>query len=66
MATLILGFVLGLLAGPIVRSWIVWREYKAASHEAWLAAETLRRLEEDAGHRSEGSSEIDAHDRRWP
>lgn len=44
METLILGFVLGLLAGPSIRSWIVWREHRAASREAWLAEETLRRL----------------------
>lgn len=47
METLILGFVLGLAAGPVIRSWIVWREYQAASREAWLAEETLRRLEEE-------------------
>ncbi|MGH2711665.1 MAG: hypothetical protein ACRDH9_10740 [Actinomycetota bacterium] len=45
MAMLILGFVLGVLAGPIIRSWIVWREYQAASRRAWLDNETLRRLE---------------------
>ncbi|MGH2691685.1 MAG: hypothetical protein ACRDHM_04210 [Actinomycetota bacterium] len=47
METLILGFVLGLIAGPVIRSWIVWREYQAASREAWLADETLRRLEQE-------------------
>lgn len=46
MEMLILGFVLGLIASPVIRSWIVWREYQAASREAWLADETLRRLEE--------------------
>ena len=45
MDTLILGFVLGLAAYPAIRSWIVWREYRDASREAWLAEETLRRLE---------------------
>jgi hypothetical protein len=43
--TLILGFVLGLIASPVIRSWIVWREYRDASRQAWLADETLRRLE---------------------
>lgn len=53
MATLILGFVLGLLAGPVIRSWIVWREYKEASRQAWLAEETLRRMEEETDHSRE-------------
>jgi hypothetical protein len=47
MEMLILGFLLGLAAGPVVRSWVVWREYRAASREAWLAEETLRRLEDE-------------------
>ena len=45
MAELILGFVLGLIASPVIRSWIVWREYREASRQAWLADETLKRLE---------------------
>jgi hypothetical protein len=47
MAELILGFVLGLIASPVIRSWIVWREYREASRQAWLADETLKRLEEE-------------------
>jgi hypothetical protein len=47
MELLILGFLLGLAAGPVIRSWIVWREHQAASREAWLAEETLRRLEDE-------------------
>jgi hypothetical protein len=54
METLILGFVLGLLAGPAIRSWIVWREYRAASREAWLAEETLRRLGAEGATPGEG------------
>ena len=46
MATFILGLAIGLIASPIIRSWIVWREYRAASRAAWLASETLRRLED--------------------
>jgi hypothetical protein len=47
METFLLGVVLGLALGPVVRSWIVWREYQAASREAWLADEALRRLEDE-------------------
>jgi hypothetical protein len=47
MAELILGFVLGLIASPVIRSWIVWREYREASRQAWLADETLKRLEQE-------------------
>jgi hypothetical protein len=50
MVMLILGFLLGLAAGPFIRSWVVWREHRAASREAWLAEETLKRLE--AEHRA--------------
>jgi Zn-dependent protease with chaperone function len=47
MVAFILGFALGLIASPVIRSWLVWREYRAASRAAWLAGETLRRLEEE-------------------
>lgn len=47
METFILGVVVGLLASPTLRSWIVWREHQLASREAWLAEEALRRLELD-------------------
>jgi hypothetical protein len=47
MDMLILGFVFGLIASPVIRSWIVWREYRDASRQAWLADETLKRLEEE-------------------
>ena len=40
METFILGVVVGLLASPTLRSWIVWREHQLASREAWLAEET--------------------------
>ena len=47
MEMLILGFLAGLAAAPMLRSWVVWREHRAASRAAWLAEETLRRLEEE-------------------
>lgn len=66
MAELILGFVLGLIAAPVLRSWIVWREYQAASRQAWLADETLRRLEDAAGSRDgEGPDPDSVLNRRW-
>ena len=55
MAELILGFVLGLIASPVIRSWIVWREYRDASRQAWLADETLKRLEEELRPPSEAA-----------
>jgi hypothetical protein len=66
MAELILGFVLGLIAAPVIRSWIVWREYQSASRQAWLADETLRRLEaaETPEHGAEPAPD-EAGDRTW-
>jgi hypothetical protein len=57
MATLILGFVLGLLVSPILRSWIVWREYRDASRQASLAEQTLRWLEDQDRSSEESASE---------
>jgi Na+/glutamate symporter len=39
---LIVGFVLGLLIGPILRSWLTWKQYLEASREAQLHEEILR------------------------
>lgn len=39
------GLVLGLLIGPVVRSWLIWREYTCASREANLVADVLDRME---------------------
>lgn len=61
MATLMLGFVLGLLVSPILRSWIVWREYRAASKHAGLADQTIRWLEEQ-----DVSPELRESDHRRP
>ena len=47
MEMLILGFLIGLAVSPLIRSWIVWREHAAASREAWLTEEALRRLEHE-------------------
>ena len=49
MEMLILGILIGLAVSPTLRSWIVWREHAAASREAWLTEEALRRLEQDDG-----------------
>jgi H+/gluconate symporter-like permease len=45
----LLGLVAGLLIGPVVRSWLAWREYVAASREAQLTDAVLRRMAEPAG-----------------
>lgn len=42
-----LGFVLGLLTGPLLRSWLSWREATAASREADLARRVLDRMEDE-------------------
>ncbi len=52
MEQLILGFLVGLAVAPILRSWVVWREHRNASRAAWLAEETLRRLEEQYSRES--------------
>jgi Na+/glutamate symporter len=39
------GLVLGLLIGPVVRSWLIWREWVSASREANLVADVLDRME---------------------
>jgi hypothetical protein len=39
---LLLGIAIGLVLGPLFRSWIAWREYVDASREARLHEEILR------------------------
>ena len=39
---LLLGIIIGLAVGPILRSWLAWREYVDASREARLHEEALR------------------------
>ncbi len=41
---LIVGIAIGLLLGPALRSWLVWREHVDADREARLHEEILRRL----------------------
>ena len=39
------GLILGLLIGPVVRSWLIWREWVSASREANLVSDVLDRME---------------------
>jgi hypothetical protein len=39
------GLVLGLLIGPVVRSWLIWREWVSTSREANLVSDVLDRME---------------------
>jgi hypothetical protein len=39
---LVLGIVIGLAIGPLIRSWLAWREYLDASREARLHEDVLR------------------------
>jgi hypothetical protein len=43
---LLLGIVIGLAIGPLLRSWLAWREYVEASREARLTEDILRRMSE--------------------
>jgi hypothetical protein len=43
---LILGCFVGLLAGPLLRAWLIRREWTHASHEADLFGDDLDRIEE--------------------
>lgn len=55
VAGLLIGVFLGLLVGPILRSWLAWREWVEASREADLTERFLARWEEE-GARSDGGS----------
>jgi hypothetical protein len=44
---LIVGFFLGLLVGPLLRSWLEWREWVRASREADLLGHVLERMDAD-------------------
>jgi hypothetical protein len=46
LAGLLLGILIGLALGPLLRSWITWREYVEASREAKLHEEVLRAMSE--------------------
>jgi hypothetical protein len=43
---LLLGIVIGLVLSPLLRSWLTWRQYVAASREARLADDVLHRMSE--------------------
>jgi hypothetical protein len=45
---LLVGGCLGLLIGPVMRSWLAHREWEEASHEADVADRLLERMEADA------------------
>jgi hypothetical protein len=48
LAGLAIGVFLGLLLGPLVRSWVAWREWVQASREADLTDRLLTRMEREA------------------
>jgi hypothetical protein len=56
VAGLLIGVFLGLLVGPVLRSWLAWREWVEASREADLAERLLAHLEQEGGHSDEVSS----------
>ncbi|MGH2679369.1 MAG: hypothetical protein ACRDG8_02620 [Actinomycetota bacterium] len=56
LAGLLVGGCLGLLAGPVMRSWLAYREWERASREADVADRLLERMEADAA-RSEQRSD---------
>jgi hypothetical protein len=43
---LLLGIVIGLVLSPLLRSWLTWRQYVAASREARLTEDVMRRMSE--------------------
>ena len=47
VAGLLIGAFLGFLLGPVVRSYLMWREVDRARREATLTARILARMEED-------------------
>jgi hypothetical protein len=53
VAGLVIGVFLGLLLGPILRSWLAWREWVEASREAELTEGFLARWEEEEDARSD-------------
>jgi hypothetical protein len=44
---LLVGVCIGLLSGPLVRSWLVYREWTETSREARLTDELLSRIDRD-------------------
>lgn len=56
------GLVLGLLIGPVVRSWLIWREWVTASREANLVSDVLDRMEVAPWPRLEPGARTPARD----
>lgn len=56
VAGLLIGFAVGLLVGPILRSWLAWREFVDAGREARLADDVLRHMSDFAA-RGEGEED---------
>jgi hypothetical protein len=52
MVMFLVGVLVGLLLAPVLRSWILWRQYRSASRQAGTAEATLRRLERDEPRRA--------------
>jgi hypothetical protein len=57
VAGLLIGVFLGLLLGPILRSWLTWREWVEASREADLTERFLARWEDETGRSRNDPSE---------
>jgi ABC-type transport system involved in cytochrome bd biosynthesis fused ATPase/permease subunit len=51
MVTFLIGLLVGLVLAPVLRSWILWRQYRSASRQAASAEAALRRLERDEPRR---------------
>jgi hypothetical protein len=56
VAGVIIGVFLGLLLGPILRSWLAWREWVEASREAELTERFLARWEDETDRSRNGPS----------
>jgi hypothetical protein len=44
---LVIGILVGLAIGPLLRSWLAWREYAGANREARLHEQMLERMAPD-------------------
>jgi hypothetical protein len=53
---LVIGVFLGLLLGPVLRSWLAWREWVEASREADLTERLLAHLEQGMSPSDDRSS----------
>lgn len=53
---LLVGCCIGILVGPVFRSWQIYREWAEASREARLADRLLERMELDADLNGQGDS----------